>query len=64
MLGYVSDVILPNLKFLRLPVFKILQFKISRFSFSLVLPFMSIVAEDLLWESWLTFIEKQLILQF
>ena len=41
-----------------------MQFKITNFPLTLDLQFGSVVTEDQLLESWHTFIEKQLTLQF
>ena len=54
----------PNLNFPRLVVFAILQFKINNFSLISVLPFYHYCDRRLTLESWLAFVEKQLVLQF
>ena len=64
MLGLAQNAFSPNMKFLRLAIFKILQFKINNFPLTSVLPFCHIAAEDLLLECRTNLLENQLILQF
>ena len=53
MLGKAYRAFSQNLDFLRLLVFKILQFKINNFPLVSVLPFGSNVTEDFLLKKWL-----------